>query len=1665
MKIRDIRQYIKELCKNETLDLIGKDNEEWFKYVYGPNKKLDASITEAATFATNAEEQLFYEFVQNAFDAKADSLYFFFNENYLIVLNNGVPFYTDLDLETNPDHREGQLYTFLSKNKSDKYGDSHKMGEHGQGSKLLYTLLTDLDEWKDNSSLLLDAIKKQKKGPTLISWSSRAQIANLCFNDGTWEPSQVDNDKEFPLFIKILYSYYPIMPGQSEKLFPKHEVAEVLRVFDEMVQPRRSKSFMDQGSALIIPLGKGKYEKINSKANLDKVMRGLGGFVSLTNANKYSDGRDIEHIYIQGKEIDMLKVESMKIEFTKGDTEFLYVFGFNPDFATKNFVNFYKGLPIIESQLKLGFIIDSQSFGIDNSRQRIITEKEKVENQLTEAFTILKKQLLELKDTNRELFTYIYKSLAYSSIYNIPDSASYVKGAFRTVFVPFFKEYYLSLDGNFYKAEDVINPAEEDEDYRLPLESIGVSKHWASPDISAKLHTYLGIDVQNLTIDEVLELSDEEDMTEWIKSLSEDDYKSYHNYCLRHLEGIEEFSLFRSNNNNVYSYDEITGDDNILYCTDTENVVYNDIEYIVEPLLDIAPDDYYRSLYGKLKKNVASYRTSNARKDTAIHILVKTEELCSDLKSGIASQIPLFQNWNGEFKPFDNLLIERPKGTTLFDVFRVKGYLPSEVKKSWFIQPEVDGYKTWTWILNNIESIKAVDGWKEYAKTFIKDLKTAYKNSISEDHPKDNTRLIQNFYIDSNGCPSTTPCVGLQNKLSLKSDEYELVIKTFPEYNFISDEFYKDITSDPFIQSNVSTKDLISSVGTVDINVLSILIKISPSFLTSFWVKEMRGNYSIKEKSYEQYNYIYDNMEESLRLKLESIGLYSVPVAVQELIPSVRTNNEFSLIKNSKLMELAISKFDNKLLLLPLVKDCNSDVIKLFFDSIPYIEISSELSEEDERWKVIKFGGDRSDSRLIVFNKIRFNSNSLPANIKQRYFKVDSNEYDVYLLDEDIKNDNQSIEAFFGCLPSKDCETWFRRTFYANKEEAVNTDVLYNKLLRLTLDVNQVKFMLDICRLKNIVELPFKLNLSAPIKSVLDMALEYKFEKIDNIVNIPGFNKTIQVYANKQLLTSEELLPEEIFKWIELHDNGLTVFSHIMTVAHPLISLRDALVNNIYMLPKFDSYESGSEREMLNRTIQWLVNKNLKIEYLSDRYSVCRAISERLPKDFHPYYSLKFNGEIDSTNDGAKMPLFTFAPCPKGSAFLSALDITSSIIDKLRDSQPLRNFIKSSNVFLFNSENELWTRGLMPSPVWKISSIVDEKGYDEWEDSVYEKWKNTEESKGITIKLSNRPVEVNLAILSGEEKVYQEKSKNSDFGYIWDKLVVIKYQQEQDKSVIKKLSSTAAEIEFFRQPFIHLQSMYIDELENVSAQKIAEAEAAIAAAENGIQIADDELVIKKNPEVSEDKIQDVIDNITEEAADKIESLNEIANNFDEDEIKDLIDNMDKVKQILDDVIEEEKESQVRQTIGFIGELIYSHYLENKKLVKDKDFVHAALDGVGEYDFEIKPEKMFVDVKTTLYSLKDGTAPFYLHRSQNVFMQKHPDSKYHIVRISLIDLNLKKSYEELRDTYGKDANPLENPRLKKRCEDVAKRYWRGAKIEEFDALSPEYAIRIEQKINK
>ena len=122
MNVRDLSQYITKLCGQETLHLLGTNKELLLHKIYGEDPSADqvkSVISDAASFASNAEEQLFYEFVQNAYDASADSLFFYANEKYLIVLNNGEPFYTDFDLfDTSTPIRDGQLYNFLAKGKS-----------------------------------------------------------------------------------------------------------------------------------------------------------------------------------------------------------------------------------------------------------------------------------------------------------------------------------------------------------------------------------------------------------------------------------------------------------------------------------------------------------------------------------------------------------------------------------------------------------------------------------------------------------------------------------------------------------------------------------------------------------------------------------------------------------------------------------------------------------------------------------------------------------------------------------------------------------------------------------------------------------------------------------------------------------------------------------------------------------------------------------------------------------------------------------------------------------------------------------------------------------------------------------------------------------------------------------------------------------------------------------------------------------------------------------------------------------------------------------------------------------------------------------------------------------------------------------------------------------
>ena len=407
MKVRDLRQYITTLCGGmDTIDALGTKKEYFLEKMSGAMKTVNSLIVGAASFANNAKEQLFYEFVQNAYDASADSLFFYANEEYLIVLNNGEPFYTDLDILEIENPRDGQLYNFLAKGQSLKLEDEGKLGKHGQGSKLLYTLLADVDNNAKTEELLKDTIIKDKKGPYLISWSNKAQLDALLINGDDWEPAQADNIDDNILFAKILMSYYPVAPGQRLDFFTNEEAQKAVRAFELLVDPRRNMHFLTRGTALIIPLGKGKYESIVAEANLQNVRSRLGGFASITADLEHNKGKCLKHIYVIGEEIEQLPVQSLFLEYANEGRTFEYHFAFNPAFSEKNVVNFFQGLPILQTKYRLGFIIDSKVFDIDDSRQRI-TDTDKTGSQLRLAFSKLIEKLEELRDSDRAKFDYI----------------------------------------------------------------------------------------------------------------------------------------------------------------------------------------------------------------------------------------------------------------------------------------------------------------------------------------------------------------------------------------------------------------------------------------------------------------------------------------------------------------------------------------------------------------------------------------------------------------------------------------------------------------------------------------------------------------------------------------------------------------------------------------------------------------------------------------------------------------------------------------------------------------------------------------------------------------------------------------------------------------------------------------------------------------------------------------------------------------------------------------------------------------------------------------------------------------------------------------------------------------------------------------------------------
>jgi hypothetical protein len=1596
MKIRSLKQYV-ELLTGQQPDenQIGKQSEPLLRKIYGDNKNINQVITEIANFAADVEEQIFYEFVQNAYDAQANALLFYANKDYFFVINNGKSFYTDKEKENineneYPFERKGQLFEFLAKNKSAKYGDSEAMGNYGQGSKLLYKLIDDATLGSEEDSQL-KAIKDEKKGPYLLSWHEKALLDQFLSEHKPWERQDPEDEEKGLLLCKLIYTYYPVTPLEYPVFFSEDEVKAIRTAFDTLVDPRSKMNLFGQGTALIIPLGQGKYEKLTDKDNIRKVKERLGGFISLIGDQLENQDRQIKRLFVINEEIQVESIKSVFVDLKIENQDYRYQFAFNEHFAENGKVNFYKYLPIPETKYNLGFIVDCPKFEVDSSRQRI-KDTTKTEQQLLIAFKELVKELeKQTKDKNFDAIYDAIISTRWKDNKNREESA-YVMRVFEQTLLKFVQDNIRTNTGNYIPSIKVYKPSVA---INIPLQQLAiVDKQWIDKDIQEKISDRMGIEIRYLSLLEIVKEADKSRMAEWIKGLNENDYSVLYKELNKHIEQIKDIKFLRSNKCKVFSFNDLRDSQTPVFyeTTSVNSHSYKadlDIEYISTSVNGL--DD--ESLLEKVQMQTEYFSSSNPLKCVAINIF-------NALATSYAMRqkilkITIFSDMDNNRKPFKELFAKRPAGTALFDSFVVKGFIPDNTDKSWFLDTPKE---QWDWIKNHVNLLMADNSkWGKYVQKNLADIKQIADNYSQWNINSDGITLN----LDKGGNPINEATIFLEKTGELNKEEYLELTKFFSSHGkFIPYEFLKTLISKPFKPcKKLNISDLISEKTLISQDIFRVLIKKvmgieycvsnyriethADGFTITPLVRGREKNYCTNYGNEDIFNFLSDN------------GFYCIPNELQNGI-----SPNYRLESNETLACEILRAMNDVSILLPIVKQSNIAVKNEFFKQLNKIELANiENNESSIEWQILKFAVANDNS---VKSKLYFNDERLSTSIKSNNVTIDGNghNYKLYDLVERYKTENEQIDEVLKLIPD---EPFFRNNYL--DEEDIDTNGVFKEIANDELNLYQLQFCLDYAiekKLGDDVKLQKQDSLEFPV--ILNMVSEKVLKGFDKYLNLTGYKHEIQFYADNTFLLEEERLPD----WIKNKDESIRKFfdNKFETGSSKYIQLRKSYKDDTYYKNDF-----APDCAKLQNTITWIVEQKKEVVYKSNQFKLLTDFILSLPKELNTKYFLKYTGNFSDKHE----PMFIFAAL-QGNVFFDKKYLND--LDNF-NKHKLKTIFKQYQVFFKDGERILayykidnWQEVTIERTC--NGTIIKKK---EWNNPIYKKWK--EETK-LTLFTSISLFNISVKMVLNGQEICSQDSKTHPF-FRKDNEIIIQSPDQTPKTVLKQLERHQEAMRI-SQEFIRLQSMFLDDTMN-----------------NNINI----------PEDKKELVDKVISSDKPILIDKY-GFTDIPDS----DLEKLFKNKNK---ILNDDLEEGKEPEIEAIYGYIGELLYKGYLEKV----GSQYVYAAEEEAkNEYDFTRQEDgnTIYIDVKTTIKSVKDGTAPFYIHKTQHKFLKDNPDKDYRIIRLSLSEMEIEDKAKKIKDSY-KGKNPREDSKLKNDCEELVEDYWNEHKISDFTKTIHEYKVNM------
>lgn len=815
--------------------------------------------------------QAIYEFLQNAVDCNSTHFFIFYNEDYFIAINNGVPFSLK------------DVLSILNIANTTKEQDCNKIGRFGIGFKLVHRLVGKNDGIKE--------LTEDYKGPIIFSWSKIDDLKQLLsfskpFANYVENPTAFDNDS-LPWLFKILVTNFPCEPREKVKdigyntkvLFPEEELQEATQFLKSNFLSHKEHLNFDvltQGSIFFLKLGEGK------KQHLDK------DYQDLTSGVQYSMNflKRLQKVFINDDSLGKFPLKILNFEIEKGTEVFKRI---NPEYKDCNIKisfgyteylkaeklrgspNLYKYFPMGDEANGFSFIIHCDSFDNEANRRKL-HESDINKNLLPHISKLLIEKINEFKATNEKEFLSIYSNILVSKI-PANQNNKWLDEFFFSRLLDYIKVNIPTTQGMIAESENV-KIKNFDLDVNLADLGLGEIKwfYWSSDKDSfllteAESSEKLGI--EKWSIRDVFVNADLECLNEWIKLLSEKSYKAflkeldYHHFTKEAVARLNEVKLFKFTDGEFYSIQEAGENNNLVFQSVKVAGIKTELSSLNFSIseLDISKFSFTEKIIANLKSDEELYeeiseRTSIENELTAIQKLnlfknfISPETKFTGVADETLKQLKLFCDSQGNIHSLKELLPSNLNTPNWLLPFKIHSDEYADVLKKYLLQ-EKEIYKSlilpnWETLIENIQE----------PKPFYE--KVVFYFNLEEN----NTPLSKQSFVFTKDCFKKSNEVFYNSRFpqNLSYSYFQTAVEKFLEMETPSKSIFSFLKDIPFKLDN---SDLLDYEIIVDVifdieeikSLIAFAISNNESFFEKFFIEKSGNQYVISEKGNDVFQY------------------------------------------------------------------------------------------------------------------------------------------------------------------------------------------------------------------------------------------------------------------------------------------------------------------------------------------------------------------------------------------------------------------------------------------------------------------------------------------------------------------------------------------------------------------------------------------------------------------------------------------------------------------------------------------------------------------------------------------------------------------------------------------------------------------------------------------